>query len=181
VFNAICEFFNYLPVAAVVKNSVLCTHSGIPDGTTLESINSIKKPCSPESNKIIADILWSQPSIYKDEYTSNNSSSQYRKLSFSSDVLSKFLIDNKLSMLIRSKDCCISGFERQFNNKMTTIFSATNYCYSLQNDAAIMFIKRNLEMQPKVMTSDEKYNTWNNKKDIISNFPISPKKNVLNV
>jgi len=44
------------------------------------------------------------------------------------------------------------------------------------NDGAVLYIKRNLEVLPKLMTGDESNNTWNNKKEIMSMFPTSPKK-----
>ncbi len=173
VFSALCDLFNYFPIAAIIKDTVLCLHSGIPEGQSIESINAIKKPYSPETNKIIADILWSQPSIYKDDYIQNNYSNQYRKLSFTNDSLTKFLTENKLNILVRSKDVIQPGFERIFNSKVITIFSATNYNGNTLNDGAVLFVKRNLELQPKVITSEEGLNTWLNK--ISSNFPNSPK------
>ena len=118
IFNALVDLFNYLPVVAIVKDSVYCVHSGISENTTIESINAIKKPYNPETNKVIADILWSQPSIYKEDYNSNNYSTQYRKLSFSNDSLLKFLAENKLTMMVRSKDWFTTGFDRQFNGKV---------------------------------------------------------------
>ena len=178
IFNAIVDLFNYLPVAAIVKDSILCVHSGISDGATIDSINSIKKPYSPETNKVIADILWSQPSVYKEDYTVNNYSTQFRKLNFSADSLNKFLSDNKLSMLVRTKDWCNAGFDRQFNGKVTTIFTATNYCGTQGNDGSVLYVKRNLEMQPKLMTSDENSSTWGTKKESLALYPSSPKKTV---
>lgn len=174
VFSAICDLFNYLPIAAVIKDSVLCVHSGISEGVNLETINAIKKPYSPDNNKIVADILWAQPSFLKEEYSSNNYSSKYRKLSYSQESFNKFIAENKLSLVVRTKDCI--NFDKQFNNKLITIFSATNYC-GQQNDAAILYVKRNLEIQPKLMTWDDTFNTYNTKKEILVNFPPSPKKN----
>ncbi len=34
------------------------------------------------------------------------------------------------------------------------------------NDGAVLYIKRNLEFLPKLMTTDESNNTWNNKKKL---------------
>lgn len=176
VFNAIVDLFNYLPIAAVIKDSILCVHSGISEGVTIDSLNTIKKPYSPETNKIVADILWSQPNIAKEEYTANNYSTQFRKLSYNQESLNKFLADNKLSMVVRSKDACSSGFERIFNNKLITVFPATNYCGVTGNDGALLYVKRNLEMQPKLMTCDDTFNTWNYKKDNNITYPVTPKK-----
>lgn len=148
-------------------------HSGIPEGSTIENINSIKKPYSPESSKLAADILWSQPSIYKEEYPVNNYSTQFRKLQFSQEIAQKFLTDNKLSLIIRSKDFLQSGFEKIFNSKVMTIFSASNYSGNQGNDGAILYVKRNLEILPKVLTNDETNVTWQTKN--ITIYPSSPK------
>lgn len=176
VFNAICDLFNYLPLAAVVKDSILCVHSGISEGLTLDAIRAIKKPYSPEGNKLVADILWSQPSIYKDDYIGNNYTATYRKLNFTQDLLTKTLADNKLSLLVRSKDSVLQGFERIFNSKVITVFSATNYLGTVGNNGSVLYVKRNMEVQPKVLTLDESIVTWNNKN--VSLYPESPKKSI---
>lgn len=120
-----------------------------------------------------ADILWSQPSVYKEEYTVNNYTSQFRKLQYSQEITNKFLSDNKLALIIRSKDYLQGGFERVFNSKVITLFSATNYSGNQSNDGAIMFVKRNLEILPKVLTNDESNITWQTKNMTI--YPSSPK------
>jgi len=176
VFNAICELFNYLPIAAVIKESILCVHSGISEGLTIESLNTIKKPYTPESNKVVADILWAQPSTQKENYSYNNISSKYRKLSFTQEVFNKFLQENKLNLVVRTKDYCSTGFERIFNNKLITVFSATNYCGTEGNDGSIMYVKRNLEVLFKLMTGEEVNNTWSKNKDFNSTYPVSPRK-----
>lgn len=174
VFNAICDMFNYLPIAAIIKDSIFCAHSGIPENVTVESLNSIKKPYSPESNKLIADVLWSQPNILKENYTANNCTTIFRKLSFNQDNVNKFLSDNKLNLIIRSKDVVQHGFEKIFNSKVINIFSATNYLGQSNNNGAMIYVKKNLEIQPKVLTTDDNNLTWNNKG--LSMFPESPRK-----
>lgn len=172
VFSAICDLFMYLPLAAVIKESILCVHSGIPEDT-VESINGIKKPYSPDTSKLASYILWAQPSVYKEDYLVSNYSTQFRRLSYNQDQVNKFLADNKLSLIIRSKDVVQQGFERIFNSKVITCFSATNYNKTLENNGAVLFVKRNLELQPKVLTYDESLNTWNNKNLLV--YPTSPK------
>jgi len=143
---------------------------------TIDSINSIKKPYTAESNKIAAELLWSQPNIFKEDYTGTNFSSQFRKLSFSQENLNSFLLENKLILVIRSKDVSQSGMDRIFNMKLISIFSATNYGGTMANDGAILYVKRNLEIKAKLMTTDENMNTWNSKKELVAAYPLSPKK-----
>ena len=75
-------------------------------------------------------------------------------------MLINFLTNNKLKMLIRSHDVIDSGFEKSFNDKCITVFSATNYCGTTQNTGALLFIKKSYEIQPKILTNEEFYSVW---------------------
>ena len=77
VFKRINRVFEYLPLAAVVANKIFCVHSGI--GGTLKSIDeikSIKRPLeinydgSTKEQKIVLDLLWSDP-VLNDSENSN--------------------------------------------------------------------------------------------------------------
>lgn len=68
IFRKINEVFEYLPLAAVVAGAIFCVHSGI--GSTMNSIDEIsqiKRPLSinyegsTTQQKIILDLLWSDP------------------------------------------------------------------------------------------------------------------------
>jgi hypothetical protein len=86
------------------------------------------------------------------------------------------LADNKLSLIIRAKDIIQQGFERIFNSKVITITSSTNYLGTAGNNGCVLYVKRNMELQPKVLTVDEVNITWNTKN--INLFPESPKKTI---
>ena len=78
-------------------------------------------------------------------------------------------------MIIRSHDVTDSGIEKIYGDK--TIFSATNYC-GYQNNGAILIIKKNFEIQPKVLTFEDNYSlkdNWNK-----TDCPPSPKKQFKN-
>ena len=45
----------------------------------------------------------------------------------------------------------MEGIERSAQNDLITIFSATDYCGKYKNAAAILIVKRNLEIVPKVI------------------------------
>lgn len=68
VFAKINKVFEYMPLAAVVEDKILCVHGGI--GQTIRSINDIDIISRPleiihdpklQEHKIPIDLLWSDP------------------------------------------------------------------------------------------------------------------------
>jgi diadenosine tetraphosphatase ApaH/serine/threonine PP2A family protein phosphatase len=85
VFNAICDLFNFLPLAATVNDRILCLHSGISEKIkSLDDIAKIKKPYNPKSLEIISDILWSSPLGH---YDYNNLTINLRKKTFDATMI----------------------------------------------------------------------------------------------
>lgn len=177
VFRNICDLFDYLPLAATINGKILCVHSGLGENTkTLEDIANVKKPYNIYENGVALDLLWNIPanSISKDEYTGNNATTQLRKRYFDENLVSEFMKNNKISLIIRSHDVLESGFEKIYENKIISVFSATNYCGVYSNSGGIIFVKKNSEIQPKILTSDENYSVWNCSKDQLKEYPASP-------
>lgn len=179
VFRNICDLFEYLPLAATINDKILCIHSGIGDNIkTLDDILNIKKPYNIYETPGALDILWNVPngSTIKDDYYSNNFTTALRKRYFDENSVNEFMKNNKISLIIRSHDILESGFEKLYESKIISIFSATNYCGVHNNSGGILFIKKNSEIQPKILTSEENYSVWGydgpNQKD----FPPSPKR-----
>jgi diadenosine tetraphosphatase ApaH/serine/threonine PP2A family protein phosphatase len=173
VFNAICDLFNYLPLAATVNEKILCVHSGISENIkTLEEISQIKKPYKMNDLPIITDLLWSSPKSGV-EYNAINFTSNLRKKYFDETIITEFLKNNKLNIVIRSHDV-VDGFEKIFSDKVITVFSCTNYCGVQNNSGGIIFIKKTGEIQPKILYCEEGYTIWtySNVKD----YPVSPKR-----
>jgi len=178
IYKKICDLFDYLPLAAIINNQIICVHSGIGEHVkNISDINSIKKPYNVKDNIIVQEILWSSPNnnSNKEEYKGNNFTNNYRKYHFDEKMLNNFLTNNKLKMLIRSHDVIDSGIEKSFNDKCITVFSATNYCGTIQNTGALLFIKKSYEIQPKILTNEEFYSVWY-KDWTKSEYPPSPKK-----
>ena len=169
--------FEYLPLAATVNNKIFCVHSGIGENIKyLDDIINIKKPISVYDNQKVIDLLWNCPlgNIVKDDYSGNNITTQLRKRYFSEEMALDFIKNNNLDLIIRSKDIVEKGFEKLFNNRVVTISSSTNYCNSHNNDGGIIFVKKNLEVQPKILASMDNLSVWMDIKD--NKFPITPKK-----
>jgi protein phosphatase len=76
VFKRINRVFEYLPLAAVVTGKIFCVHSGIGSTLrTIEEIKQIKRPLeinydgSTKEQKIVLDLLWSDPVLNDSEQT----------------------------------------------------------------------------------------------------------------
>lgn len=138
LFHEFVEFFKYLPIAAVVGNSILCVHGGIsPELKTLNEFNNLKKIKNIQENKIISDILWSDPKRLKEQFKRNSRGSG---VFYNEEALSLFLQNNSLKCLIRSHEYCNNGIDIPFDSNICyTIFSNTNY-NGLKNEGATIYI-----------------------------------------
>ena len=84
------------------------------------------------------DILWSDPTDNDEELGIQQNLMRDSKgygniVRFGPDVVSKFLSDNNLSMIIRAHECVLDGFERFSQGNLITLFSATDYCKRHKN------------------------------------------------
>jgi serine/threonine-protein phosphatase PP1 catalytic subunit len=61
-WKVITDTFNCLPIAAVVGERIFCVHGGLsPQMKTLNSLNAIRRPMEILDNKMVSDLLWSDP------------------------------------------------------------------------------------------------------------------------
>ncbi|OHT08527.1 protein phsophatase-2A [Tritrichomonas foetus] len=136
IFEYLEEAFYYLPIAATISKSVVCVHGGI--GPNLTIFNSLRKEVRPFNdflNKSINDALWSDPdeSIRYFEKSSRGSGHK-----FGMDALEQFLLNSNLKTLVRGHQCVSEGVKFQFDNKMVTVFSASNYCGVSGNKSGVL-------------------------------------------
>lgn len=172
IFEKICDLFEYFPLAAIINNQILCVHSGIGDNIKYINDLNIPKPISLSKTFVAQEVLWNVPEEYREPiYTFNNNTKLYRNKTFNEKKLSEFLSVNNLKMIIRSHSIVMSGIDYFYNNKAITIFSATNYCGEYGNNGAILIIKKNYEMQPKILTKEQNKESWI---DYSNDCPPSP-------
>lgn len=141
VWNYFCDMFDYLPISAIIDNTLYCVHGGLsPSLLTLDNIRSINrfKDVPPEGP--LTDLLWSEPDHHELGFKPNPHGAGYL---FGYDVTDKFIRNNSLSHIIRSHSVCLDGYQVTFNNKLSTIWSAPNYTYRLNNLACVLEICEN--------------------------------------
>ena len=137
IFSNINKVFDYLPFGILVDNNILMVHGGIGSSiNTLDDIESIKRPVSVEYNVTnqsqlhIIDLLWSEYSDDIDNIEVNNERDKNKNgfiVKYGKERLNTFLEDNNINLLITAHQFVKEGFTTFNNDRLLTVFSATNY------------------------------------------------------
>jgi protein phosphatase len=187
VFKVINEFFEYLPLAAIVEDQILCLHGGIGGHlTSIAEIEELERPLSViheatnKTEQIVMDILWSdptdndveigiQPNFLRDSRSYGNI------VKYGPDIVERFLQNNNLSMIIRAHECVPDGFERFCGGNLITVFSATDYCKRHKNAGAMLLIKTNFEIVPHLIYPVNSGNKkWIDNEETLKKRPPTP-------
>lgn len=154
IYSRLNSLFELLPLAAVVGDLILCVHGGIGQTwRTLEELDQIPRPITINKTstdprmKIVNDAIFSDP-IDADR----RSVREPNPLKYNGERAARFLTENRLAMLIRTHEPVLEGYDRIFDGKVMTVFSATDYCGKYKNAAALLVIKRTLEIIPKTLS-----------------------------
>ena len=128
IWRSFTDLFNYLPVAALIDEKILCMHGGLsPELKNLQNIENISRPTDIPDSGLLCDLLWSDPDKEVLEYDEND-----RGVSGAHQVVD-------------------DGYEFFAKRQLITIFSAPNYCGEFDNSAGIMIIDESLTCSLKVL------------------------------
>ncbi len=153
-FKAILDVYNALPISALVNNSILLMHGGIPrDIDILEKIRGLKTKNIISVFKSIThgivEIMWNDPkSGLKGFSESFRGPGIYF---FGEDVFEKFMEANKLKYLVRAHECFPEGYRWFFNNRLLSIFSSANYRGDFFPSPASFAVIKNNKVIPKIL------------------------------
>jgi protein phosphatase len=163
VYAKINEFFEYLPLAASIKNKIFCVHGGIGSRVNrLSDIEALKRPITiPEEvvtqeQQIVVDLLWSEPTDSDTEMgivnnTERDPSRKRNLIKFGPDIVEKFLKTNYHYIILRSHDIVKGGYTKFADGQCITINSCTDYCGKYDNDAGFFVVQKKFEMTPKII------------------------------
>lgn len=150
-FNEILMIYNVLPLCALVNNSILCLHGGIPqDFEILDKLKSIKtKELDPYINTLsqnLTQIMWNDP---KSNLQGFSESFRGPGINFfGEDVFETFLKENNLKFVIRSHELFPEGYRWFFHGRLLSIFSSANY---LRKNPAYYAVINNDEIYPQIL------------------------------
>ena len=141
LLNSLFEAFSYLPLAAKVYQKNLCLHGGIsPDFLHIEQIDKIKRPITTYSNNsVLCGLLWSDPSKICNEY---GTSSRRNGFLFGFRSFDRFMKSNNFDLMIRGHECVVDGYKYEFDRRLVTVFSASNYCNKILNKSAVLQVNK---------------------------------------
>ena len=135
IWKSFTELFNYLPVAAIIDDKILCMHGGLsPDLKTIQSIQEISRPTDIPDTGLLCDLLWSDPDKDVLEYDEND---RGVSVIFGEKIVQDFNKKNDLDLIIRAHQVVDDGYEFFAQRQLITIFSAPNYCGEFDNSAGI--------------------------------------------
>ena len=134
--------FNWLPVAAIINDTILCMHGGL--SPFLKSLNDIKKiirPTEIPDKGILCDILWSDPDINAYGWDPSPRGISYV---YNQNIAKEIIENLNIDLVCRAHQVVEEGYEFFANKKLVTVFSAPNYCGQFDNAGAMMKIDENL-------------------------------------
>ena len=149
LWRSFTELFNWLPVAAIIDEKILCMHGGLsPDLKNLQNITEISRPTDIPDTGLLCDLLWSDPDKDCNEYDEND---RGVSVIFGEKIVQDFNKKNDLDLIIRAHQVVDEGYEFFASRQLITIFSAPNYCGEFDNSAGIMIIDESLTCSLKVL------------------------------
>lgn len=83
----------------------------------------------------MADLVWSDPDADRDEFSLSPRGAGY---TFGAQVVKKFLQVNSMTHILRAHQLCNEGYMVMFDDRLSTVWSAPNYCYRCGNKASVL-------------------------------------------
>eukprot|EP01012_Entosiphon_sulcatum_P006957 TRINITY_DN13412_c0_g1_i1.p1 TRINITY_DN13412_c0_g1~~TRINITY_DN13412_c0_g1_i1.p1 ORF type:complete len:333 (+),score=59.59 TRINITY_DN13412_c0_g1_i1:29-1000(+) len=157
IYAKFIDVFLNLPLATRINKKFFVVHAGLwrKDGTQeLGDVNDLmetnrKREC-PELPSILTDALWSDPHPTGDPGIKLN----WKRgcgIYFGPDLLQQFLDAHGFLALVRSHEGpdikpIPTGIRRECEDRLITVFSASNYLGSYTNQAAYMTLNSSLQI-----------------------------------
>ena len=135
VWRFCAEIFDYLVLAAIVGDRVMCVHGGLsPTIKTLDQIRILDRKQEVPHEGAMSDLLWSDPDTNPGWGLSPRGAGYF----FGPDIVKQFNELNRIDLIARAHQLVMEGFRWWFDNQLVTVWSAPNYCYRCGNTASIL-------------------------------------------
>jgi len=136
VWHYFTDMFDYLTLSVVISNQIFCVHGGLsPSIHSIDQIKVIDRFREIPHEGPMADLVWSDPDPDHDDFSLSPRGAGY---TFGAQVVKKFLEVNAMSHILRAHQLCQEGFQVLYEDRLSTVWSAPNYCYRCGNMASVL-------------------------------------------
>jgi len=136
VWTYFTDLFDFLTLSVVIDDRIFCVHGGLsPSIHSIDQIKVVDRFREIPHEGPMADLVWSDPDPDKEDFAISPRGAGY---TFGSGVVRKFLETNSMAHILRAHQLCMEGFSVLFDNHLSTVWSAPNYCYRCGNSASIL-------------------------------------------
>jgi protein phosphatase len=130
------DMFTWLPLAADIGHYAFAVHGGISASLiSLSQVEAIPRPITTFHPKLVEDLLWSDPT---DACPDTRPSDRGLGVLFGINSVRNFLSKTGFQVIFRGHQSITSGVQLSLSYKVTTIFSASNYCCDGDTQAGIV-------------------------------------------
>jgi diadenosine tetraphosphatase ApaH/serine/threonine PP2A family protein phosphatase len=138
LFEAFMDVFSYLPLAALVNNSIFCVHGGIGECiTSLNDVGRLVRPITTDQDSmVVRTLLWADPVTQNVKY---GLATRCDVPTYGRIAVREFLQQNNLKLILRGHQC-VNGVQLTTGFPVITVFSASNYRHAPPNDAGVLWI-----------------------------------------
>ncbi|GIQ84785.1 hypothetical protein KIPB_006345 [Kipferlia bialata] len=137
VYRCISDAFDFLPLAATIDNAIFAVHGGLsPQAHVIDQIMAIPRFEEPPHDCTFGDLLWSDPSPTGARGFDLNGRGV--GVTFGSAIVQKFMYMNNMRHMVRAHQMCVRGYQTQFNDLLSTVWSAPNYMGRFNNAACVL-------------------------------------------
>ncbi|TPX70654.1 hypothetical protein SpCBS45565_g01620 [Spizellomyces sp. 'palustris'] len=150
VWTYFTDLFDYLVLSVVIDDTIFCVHGGLsPSLHTIDQIRVIDRFREIPHEGAMADLVWSDPistpsfaslgggTDEKGDFAISPRGAGYL---FGKEVTRKFLEVNGMGHICRAHQLCMEGYQILFDDMLSTVWSAPNYCYRAGNMASVLEI-----------------------------------------
>ncbi|KAK9447500.1 Metallo-dependent phosphatase-like protein [Limtongia smithiae] len=143
VWHYFTDMFDYLTLSVVIDNQIFCIHGGLsPNVHSIDQIKVVDRFREIPHEGPMADLVWSDPDPEKEEFGISTRGAGY---TFGAEIVRKFLHVNDMVHILRAHQLCEQGYQVLFDDRLSTVWSAPNYCYRCGNLASVLEVSESGE------------------------------------
>ena len=139
LFESFLVTFSSIPLGCLIDGTTLCMHGGLGPGVfSLSQFRKQERPINDFGEDFVNSVLWSDPHEGIKMYAESTRGTGYY---FGCDATKEFCEANNIHTIVRGHECVLPGIKWMFDRSVVTVFTASNYCGLMGNNAGVLEVK----------------------------------------